>query len=171
MKKERMEVRNLILMFSSAVFIAFIAVVGLIYFFGSGTYLSRSILVAPQALEKVTSSNQIEFIHYNVHGKGWSRFAVSLPAYAAFYDLLWSERSVAVVTDGMVSQFREMTPSTLTIFVNEREPSQSIFQQVQFIEGSDIFRIQLRKSQEQWVYFRYPGIYRHAMKLFTHDES
>lgn len=190
MKKDRREVRNLILMLSSAVFVAFLTVLGLVFYFGSsGTYLLRNILIEPRTLEKISFSdrhpatgqqrgfifNKIEFERVDKEGRGWGRFAVSLEGYATFYREISNERSLPVVTDEVVDQFRRIAPSSLIIFAQDSVKSEErkvIFQQIQLIDGGDIFRVQLHdpaSSQEEWVYFRYPGIYKKAVDLFVPD--
>lgn len=193
MNKERQEARNLILLLSSATFIAFLVVVGLVYYFSaSGTYLLRDILVSPQTLEKNTFSDynpqthrpgkfiysKMEFVQSDKHGKGWERYLITLKQYARFHELVNNERSVPVVTKGMLDQFQTITPSILTIFVQggggeELSSNGKIFQQVQFLEGNDIFRVQFHplqktgSTQEEWLYFRYPGIYEQAVEIFV----
>jgi hypothetical protein len=186
-KKTRREVRNLILMLSSAVFVAFIAVVGAVYYLGaSGTYRLRDVLASPRTLENISFAdskstasgresfvfNKIEFVSADMHGRNWGRFAVSLESYAAFYDRVSHERSVPIVTEDMIAQFSRIVPSTLTIFVTEKG-YENIFQQVQFIDGGDFFRVQLRSFaqpgewSEMWIYFLHPGIYKEITELFA----
>jgi hypothetical protein len=155
MKRVRREVRNLIFLLSSASFIAFLAVVGLIYYFGtSKTYLLSDILVSPKALEKAVS--KLEFTD-----KGGIHLFVSLPAYAEFYDDISSERSVPVLTQEMTSPFNVATPSTLTIRAGK------LFQQVQFVKGLELFRVLQPGSLGEWIYFRYPEIYEEAIRHFA----
>lgn len=188
MKKERREVQNLILMFSSAVFVAFLVVVGVVYYFGSsGTYLLRNILVSPETLEKVSFKdydpqtgkqgrfvfNKIEFVRAGMQGREWGRFAVSKQSYAEFYRRVSSQRSIPMLTDEIVAQFEQIAPSTLTIFARMGENGETIFQQVQFLDQGDLFRVQLRhpierrSPRDEWIYFRYPGIYQEVVKLFA----
>ncbi|MCH9625864.1 MAG: hypothetical protein S4CHLAM123_10480 [Chlamydiales bacterium] len=197
MKKERNEVRNLILMLSSAIFIAFVVVVGFIYYLGSsGTYILSNILVSPETLERVSFSdydsqtgkqarfvfNKIEFVRADMQGKDWGRFAVSPQSYAAFYKQVSSLRSLPKVTDEMVNQFDLIIPSTLTILAQARDnegPSQGtmIFQQVEFIDGGDLFRLRLHsrgdldRGKEEWIYFRSRGIYKKVIELFAPPPS
>ena len=183
MKKERMDVRKLLLLLASASFIAFLAVVGLVYYFGtSGTYLLRDILVSPETLEQNSLThpegnfafNKIVFVRSEKHGQRWEHFAVSPQVYKNFYKLMYSERSVPVITDTMVNQFNSIAPSTLMIFVQEEiVGEEKIFQQVQFIDNGELFRVQFRPFQhtemprETWIYFRYPGIYEQVIALFA----
>lgn len=192
MKRERREARNLILLLSSASFIAFVAVVAVVSYFGSeGTYLLRNILVSPQTLERNAFTDyepstrpprklkftKMEFVRADKHGKGWGRFLVSRQAYEAFYKLVYRERSLPVVTEAMLKQFNTAAPSTLTIFVEGLEAGETVFQQVQFLEGNELFRVQFhpltrtRDAPEHWIYFRYPGIYDHAVELFAPSKS
>ena len=156
---------------------AFLVVTALVYYFGSsGTYLLRTILISPEVLEKVSFTrsdskfvfNKIEFVRAHSQGKGWGRFGVSVQSYAEFYKKVANERSLPVLTDEMLQQFKWITPSTLTISVRARD-AEAIFQQVQFLDQGDIFRVQLHRDrqQEEWVYFSYPGIYKIVTELFS----
>ena len=198
MKKEksaRREVRNLIAMLGSSVVVAFIVVIGLVYYFGSsGTYLLRNVLVSPEALERISFEtntgrqqrfvfNKIEFTLADASGKGWGRYAVSKRAYADFYDDVEDLRSLPQLTDEIIAQFRTIAPSTLVIFVQAKDNMGSgkdgvMFQRIEFIDQGDIFRLQLRHEQyeegaqkEEWVYFRAPGIYQRVVNLFAPTSS
>ena len=193
MKKDRREVRNLIFLLSSASFLAFFVVVGLIYYFGTtDTYLVRHILISPDTLAKASFTDylpataskslvfkKIEFMHGNNRDKGSGCFEVDLHAYNDFYKLISSERSIPILTDEMVTQFNLSPPSSLTIFLQPRdnEPffrEEKIFQQIQFEAGGELFRVQFLPAQtseisfEEWIYFRYPGIYYEFQQLFSH---
>src|SRR5690606_41160640 len=117
MGKPRKEVQNLILMLSSAVFVAFVAVVGLVYYFGSsGTYLLRDILISPDAIQRISFTdynpetgerapfifNKIEFIRAESRGREWGRYAVSKQSYEEFYNIVSYERSIPRISDAMV---------------------------------------------------------------------
>jgi len=187
MNKPRKEVQNLILMLSSAVMIAFIVVVGLVYYFGSsGTYLLRDVLISPDALKRISFTdynpdsgdqsrfvfNKIEFVRAESRGKGWGRYAVSKQSYEAFYKLISNERSIPQISNEMILQFDRIVPSTLTIFIQARDnegraQDGTIFQQVEFLDKEDVFRVKMRDSKDTWVYFRYPGIYNKVVELFA----
>ncbi len=187
MNKPRKEVQNLILMLSSAVFLAFLIVVGLVYYFGSsGTYLLRDVLISPDALKRISFSdydqetgerspfvfNKIEFIRAESRGREWGRYAVSKESYEEFYNLVSHERSIPQVSDQMIEQFETIVPSTLTIFVQARDNKGTrengfIFQRVEFLDREDVFRVQMRDSQGSWIYFSYPGIYNKVVELFA----
>jgi len=174
MKKERREARNLILILSSASCIAFLVVVGLVYYFGSsGTFLLRNEMISPEALERISFS-EIEFTRAGKEKKNWGHFKVSMSAYRAFYKLVFSERSIPVLTDAMIAQFNSIRPSTLTILVRSRDNEEAdckekILQEIQFVDSEGLFRIRFFSPQalEEWIYFRYPGIYEHVLELFA----
>jgi hypothetical protein len=189
MQKDRREVRNLIFVLSSASFIAFLAVAALVYYLGSsGTYLLRNVLISPKTLKEhsfmgydpYTRSNvafvldKIEFVPATKRG---GPFAVDMQAYTSFYKLVSAERSVPVLTDKMVAQFQASPASTLTIFARPSDNGGSlrgekIFQQVQFSDRSELFRVQFRPSEssaaqtQEWIYFRYPEIHE-LTKIFV----
>lgn len=187
MGKPRKEVQNLILMLSSAVFVAFVAVVGLVYYFGSsGTYLLRDILISPDAIQRISFTdynpetgerapfifNKIEFIRAESRGREWGRYAVSKQSYEEFYNIVSYERSIPRISDATVEQFEIIVPSTLTIFVQARDNKGTqengfIFQRVEFLDNEDVFRVQMRDDQGTWVYFSYPGIYNKIVELFA----
>lgn len=134
----------------SAVVVAALVVVGLIFYFGaSGTFKASELLISPDKLADL--KYKIEFVQVDANGKGWGRHAVSLESYKMFYDEIASLRSIPELNDEVVNQFRLITPSTLTITA----PQDSLFLQVQF-QGS-LFRIS--HGEEQWVYFEKNGIY------------
>ncbi len=174
------EVQNLIFMLSSGVFVAFLIVAALVYFYGSsGTHRVRSILISPDALEKISFGNKegssrfvfnkIEFVRADSHGKGWGRYAVSQQSYASFYKLVAGERSLPHISDEMIRQFDTIAPSTLTIFVQPRDNDQhqAFFQEVEFLDQEDVFRVKIQGEGDTWVYFRSPGIYNRAIELFA----
>lgn len=189
MKKERKEVRNLILMLSSAICLAFVVVLVMVYYFGaSGTRALNEVLVSPQTLKVMdlegeeargSSAYQIlEFERGETQGRGWGKYAVSLRAYKEFYNFIATERSLSQVTDEMVQQFDRTSPSTLTILIQSKKEKAtqkgfSVYQQVQFLNGGDLFRIETydpgegETSQPEWVYFRRPGIYQKVLELFV----
>lgn len=190
MRKRPREVRNVILMLGSSIFVAFLAVVILVYYLGSsGTYLLRNILISPETLQRTsfvhydpkTSKearfifNKIEFVRAQSQGRQWGRYAVSRASYAEFYKKVANERSLPLLTDERVQQFDLIVPSTLTIFVRGRDNFNTsgdgiLFQQVQFLDQDDLFRVELppgRYGKDQWVYFRHPGIYKIVVQLFA----
>jgi hypothetical protein len=193
MKKERREVRNLLFLVTCASGFALLTVAALIYFWApSKGYLARSILIAPETL--VTQSfieyrslresktafvfNKIEFTHKENKANGWGRFVVPLQAYKDFYLLIFSEKSISELTEEIVAQFTLSVPSSLTIVLKPEDQETfyhggKICQQIQFAGRGGLFRVQMHPSQssdvptEEWVYFRYPGIYEQAVKLFA----
>ncbi|MCC5832149.1 MAG: hypothetical protein JJU12_03805 [Chlamydiales bacterium] len=187
MNKPRKEVQNLILMLSSAVFVAFIAVVALVYYFGSsGTYLLRDLLISPEALKRISFTdydpetgerspfvfNNIEFVRAERSGRDWGRYAVSKESYEEFYKLVSQKRSIPQISDEMISQFEIVAPSTLTIFVQARDNKGTrekgfVFQQVEFLDDADLFRVLMRDSPGTWVYFTYPRAYNQVIELFA----
>ncbi|NGX60842.1 MAG: hypothetical protein K940chlam9_00314 [Chlamydiae bacterium] len=188
MSGKKKELQNLIILLGSSVFVGFVAVVGLLYYFGSsGTYLLRNVLISPDAIEKVPFQNKdspfvlnkIEFETVDMQGRQWGRYAVGLESYRAFYEMVENERSVAQLTDEMLNQFQTISPSTLTIFVQSRDTTRFqgdgwVFQQVEFLDNSDLFRVYYQRGvdgeglpHEEWIYFFSPGILREVTELFA----
>ncbi len=161
------EASTLIFMLGSAVFVAAIVVVGLVFYFGSsGTYLLSNVLASPKSLAE--HEVKLDFVHIDLNGKGWNRYPVSLKSYTAFYDKVSSTRSIPNVTDEMIEQFHQTQSSSLTLYVQES----GLYQQVDFLPG-DLFRLMLppkvdgSKSEEEWVYFHKGSIYTDITKLFV----
>ncbi len=191
-RSSRHEVRNLILMFGSGILAAFLVIILFVYYFGSsGTYLLQNILISPAALEGVSFSdrdhpskkarfvfNKIEFVRAQSSGREWGRYAVSPESYAVFYKKVDKERSIPLITDEIIQQFEWIVPSTLTIFVSAPDnlgsaSKSTIFQRIEFLDQDDVFRVQHASdrrdgaSKQEWVYFRYPGIYNIILELFA----
>ena len=178
MRKAKKEVRNLIFMLGGAVALAFLVGALFLHFFGSsGTYRSYDVLISPQTLKEVSSSdrdfvfNKIEFVVADSSGKGWGRYAVSEASYAEFYSLVSNLSSLPKLTDEQVEQFERVAPSTLTIFTQPKRREESTFQRVEFLDEGSLFRVQLRERIEEWAYFRKDGIYQDALELFAPESD
>jgi hypothetical protein len=161
-----MEVRNIILILSSLCFIAFLLVVGAIYYFtAANTYPLKQVLFKP------TELNEQTLIEFTV---GEKRFGVGLSTYKAFYNRIASERSVPLVTSEMEASFQKQPPSSLVIQKEHtgdktKTSDESPRQELQFSESGDLFRIKSDRQQKNgWLYFRYPGIYQQANEFFAH---
>lgn len=181
--KRRREIQNLIYMLGSAVVLAFVIVVGLAYYCESSGDPLRSLLVSPKTLQKISSSdksektapyvfNDIEFLQADLYGKRWGHYTVTLDKYTAFYKKIASLRSLQNVANDLAQSFEQSTPSTLTIHFHSSD-NETSFQRVQFLYHEDVFRVLLRPAiakggvEEEWVYFRYPGIYQMALEFFS----
>ncbi|MFZ0564969.1 MAG: hypothetical protein WAM28_02090 [Chlamydiales bacterium] len=188
MKRVKREVRNLILMLGSGVCAAFLITVIIVYYFGSsGTYLLRNILVDPNVVMEEASFkskrtpfifNKIDFVHEQSEKGKKEQFSVSAKNYTHFYSKVAKAKSLPALTEETVKQFEWIPSSTLILFVRSRDhlelnEEETVFQQIQFLDQGDIFRVQLPKNcnndshEEEWVYFSYPGIYKEVMELFA----
>ena len=185
----RKQIRGLLATLASAVGLAVIVVVVFVYYLGSpGTYRLSQVLISPQTLDEISFAdiskkggnfvfNKIEFVRAEASGRGWGRFAVSKESYREFYRLVDKERSILNLDNETVEQFNLVFPSTLTIYVTYKEKGRAqtegmIFQEVQFLDQGDVFRILMRHKPademvEEWVYFQRPGIYQEVLALFA----
>jgi len=184
MKRAGREIRNLILLLSSASGMAFLGVIFFVYVLGSsGHYAVRALLMTPESLaQRAPHPNhfvlsKMEFIRKDNLGNGWHRCAVNLHAYNAFYQLVSSEKSISDVAEEIVASFTLCSPASLTIFLKPTSQETvlqeaKIYQKIQFVDGNEFFRVQIHPSQatevpmEEWAYFRCPGIYDKALKFF-----
>lgn len=189
MNKQKKQVLSLVLMLSSAVIVAFLVVAWIVYYYGSsGTYLLRNVLISPKSLESISFAgpdvkgqsfifNKIEFVQAEAHGQGWARYSVSKESYTEFYHSVANERSLPLISDELIRQFETLPLSTLTIFVqaldNQGKAHQevSLFQEVDFLNDGDYFRVLLRDEAETWVYFRAEGIYNKITQLFASRQN
>lgn len=167
-------ISTLVLMLSSSIFVALIVCLFLVFYFGfPGTYRVHQLLISPSNFEKMQFTDhkgrllrftlsRIEFVFVEKNGMG--RHAVNRSSYAQFYQLVKNKRSLSKVTSGMMNDFGQSVPSTLTIFAipRDNQEGERIFQQVEFL--GDLFRILLREESsrgvltDRWVYFHFPDI-------------
>ncbi len=171
--KPKKEVQNLILMLSGAVFIAFIAVVGFVYFAGpSSSCTLRNTLVSPPTEDGGPFVvNKVEF-----QGKRWGRVTLSQEKYGEFYRIVSKLKSIPEPSSELARQFELTTPSTLTITIQARENKRLVqdsvyFQRVEFLDQEDVFRVQLQDGKGSWAYFRFPGVYKTVVGLFAPNLS
>lgn len=173
--KSKSEIKQLVLLLSSAVFIAVLFSAILILYYGpTGEYYVRNILLAPEMTGKLDYSertgggrfvfDRVDFRYYDTEEKKWTTRTLNEEEYRKVYTLLASESSLRQVPDEVVSQFNLPNPATLTIYVKSDKTTKP-FQEVVFVNKGDFYRIMLRTqdSATPWAYFHHRDIYDHVL--------
>lgn len=181
------EIRNVLMILSTAMMGAVLLAVALIYFYGpSGRYIAGQALLDPALIKQMDAQmkhplkgqnshfvfDHIEFSYLDAQNHQQRKRTISLEDYQKFYALIASEKSLDKVTDPIQNLFFKSVPVTLSIRMrtleNSGQTTAKIFQTVQFIQ-EDYFRVQLHEKQEQgeWAYFYRPHIYQDVLYLFT----
>lgn len=178
------QIRNIIVVLSSAIICAgFLAVYMITYYGPSGQYIAGNTILSPYIIDKVNFSDKkvkgtvkfvykgTEFIYLNNENKP-VRKEVSYKDYEDFYHLVASEKSLDPSEQDMEQFFS--TPHLATLLVSMQTDANafqatSVFQTIQFSD-KDYFRVQLEnQGRNEWIYFFRQGLYADIMKLFTHD--
>lgn len=180
-------IRDLILVFSLGMLSAVLVALATLYYLGpTGSYKAESILLSPEVMAQLSYSDispqtgnpipftfdRIEFLHFNRKTREWRRSTIDKEAYANFYSMISSDRSLSVVPEQVLSFFKRESPSTLTLTVKKEgvnsgtEESRS-FQEVQILNFDDYYRIQVHDKEKviNWAYFYHENIFEEAMKL------
>ncbi len=120
--------------------------------------------------------DKISFNYFDTAKQTTRNIPVSSTLYARFYNQIKKLRSIRQPSDETVSFFQNANPAKLILRI--RTASQSswvaetkIFQEVQFANNGDYFRIKLReeKPEGEWAYFYQPGILKETTKIFVSD--
>jgi hypothetical protein len=159
----------------------------LYYYNPSGSYLAKNMLLDPH------QAYTLRFIEPGSKGKSEGKYAfegiyfsyfdpslkqqktlkISQDQYAIFYQRVANESSVENPNEEIQRTFNHTHPVTLSLKVRSvgedlGKGAELTFYQVDFAEGSDYYRIQVRQSGAgtSWAYFYHPGIYQETMTLF-----
>lgn len=179
-------IRNLVVIISCGVLSAFLVTFFLLYFYNpTGIYFAKNALLAPKlvktlAYEEFNSKsretfrytiNDIQYSYFDNISKTWNKSSVSQESYNTFYQAVMTDSSVWEVTDTIVDLFAKQMPAKLVFWVkreNSNNNEVKVFQEVQFANGSDYYRIELREQSAgtTWAYFHHPQIYQLAQDLF-----
>lgn len=182
------QVRNLLLVFFSAILFGFIVAIFSVYNYGpSGRYLAPNALLSPDLISSLSYNDTnsktggksrfvfdgFEFTHYDAKDKKNKHKQPELDQYAAFYKSIMNDSSMQKVPDSVIALFNNPATATLSINVRteghtEWQNDQKAFEQVDFSPDGDYYRIRLHEaiSPDQWIYFNHPGIYKEVMKIF-----
>lgn len=170
--------------FAGVICAAFLSAFFLYYYSPTGTYQVEKVLIAPEGLSQISFSDNgrkytfdhLEYLHFDQNENQWRREKITDAQYAAFYKLVAGQESLLGVDDEMRSRFTRGNPSMLTVVVRTEGGgiATKVFQQLQFVQGGDYFRVELlrEKNDERWAYYRHPEIDTQVVKLLGGgDES
>lgn len=183
------DIRNLLIVIFGGVFFAFaISLFLLNYYNTSGVYFVRNVLLSPQIIDKLSFNDtnsktgkmtrfvfkEIEFKYYDEKGKKVFREGITISTYTSFYENIAEEKSIKEVTEEIRQLFYRLPPAVLALIIRSADTSDTqtekkTFQNVEFSNKGDYFRIQLRTTEgsDTWAYFYHPGIYIEAIKHFS----
>lgn len=163
-----------------------VAGVMLYYFSPTGIYRAANILLSPTVAEDLSYLDvdsttgravryvfdRVEFLYFDDEERAWSRKQVELYRYRKFYKLISNDESLLVVSDIVSNMFHLDNPAILTLVVskeggNHTNEEVKAFQEVQFTNKGDYYRIQLHDADQitNWVYFYHPGIYAQTLQI------
>lgn len=183
-RKRYQEIRNLFLVFLTAIVCAALLTLFMISSYGpSGNYIAGSALYNPHLIEKTRNENKgkahqkpqlgfdrIEFTYFDSKTRKVERRLISPSVYQKFYTLVAHEKSVDA-SERLPQLFTSSPPVFLTLTMNKGQEEFKILQVIQFIQ-EDVFRVQLheeKREMEEWAYFSHPGIYQEIIKLFSSE--
>lgn len=179
----RRQIRNLLFVFGGGILTAFLVAAFFIAKYGpSGNYLLYDALLAPDILNKLSYNDinpktgkfehfifdKVEFSYFD---KTWKTVPVDLQKYATFYKNLAKQESILNPGVEIIGLFT-LNSSKLSLIVksdNAKNPLTKVFQEVQFANDENHFRILLHEQSvgQNWVYFYLPGIGKEAFSLFV----
>lgn len=165
-----------------------IALSMLYYYNPTGSYLVKNVILDPEnayslhyvepgAKAKTDSRYTFEgmyFSYFDIHSKESKSIPVTKSKYAELYNLIANEKSLVEPGSHIQELFNRAYPAILSLKVrsvgdDSSKGAGSIFSRIDFVNGGDYYRIQLRQSApgSGWVYFYHPHIYQEVMTLFN----
>jgi hypothetical protein len=166
---KKQEIKSLMILLSLALICACFLIALLLY-----TYSSR-IITVDRILVSSHTINEISYIDYNPLTHSQMAFSfdkiefmnvpISFASYQNFYDSLENIPSVSCVSEDIIAAFDQ--PMRLIIFAKDKEGGSRIFQEAQFIEESDFFRIQTHDDSKKWFYFSSKSINKHVKNFLS----
>ena len=179
-RSQKSQIRNLLAVLGAGLLSAFLVAGILLYKYGpSGRYAFKSTLLAPELVTGLSFNDTnsktggtsrfvfggIEYAYYDFQEKQWKQVPITLEQYANLYQEVGNQESLANVDDEVVSFFNEGNPPKLILLARTEsdaswQESKKPFQEVQFSNNGNYFRIQLREDNRgiHWAYFYFPGI-------------
>ena len=148
-----------------------------------GQYLAANVLLSPEVAKVMSYEERsggktvhyqfegIEYLYYDSEQGRWDKVAVSANQYQDFFSVIKADRSEAELSNQVFQLFNTGVPSMLVLKVRpDSSETGKTFQEVQFIDGSDYYRLTLREGQGtgEWAYFYHKGIADIAIELFAH---
>lgn len=165
-----------------------IALTMLYYYNPNGSYVAQNVLLDPE------NAYSLRFIEPGPKGKSEGKYVfegiyfnyqdpatkqlksirVKKEGYAAFYNLISNEKSIAEPSIEVQRLFNQVNPAALLLKVrsvgdDSAKGVETVFARVDFAESGEYYRIQLRQAAPgaEWIYFRHPKILQEAFDIFT----
>lgn len=185
----KQQIGKLLTIIISAIAFACVFAVFMVYFYGpTGRYYVKNALISPELVEDLSYNDKntktggtslftfedMVFSYYDKNSQQWQKLSIDQASYAKLYQKISDEKSLTEVSEDILSVFNRTPPASLVISVSTESQASwqkmsKNFQEVQFANQGDYFRIQLHEqnSTDAWVYFFYPKIYDEALKILT----
>jgi hypothetical protein len=162
MSEKTVQIRNLFIVIGAGIMGAFLLAYLMVANFGpSGSYLVGNILLEPSLVEKISYQemntryqfDRIEFMYFD---HKWKSLKLDEKTYRQIYDVLKGDKSVSNVSQDIQNLFYTTKPASLALVVHsENRENTRVFQELQFEDRGDYYRILLREDDpsQNWVYF------------------
>lgn len=147
----------------------------------TGHYFAGNILLAPKVVKELriperkstkesmsyTVYDSIEISYFDKKTNKQIKIDLPLSEYEKFYDNISGDENISDVTEDIETLFQSSSKSDLSIYIHpEGAPSdRRLFERVEFTDGGDYYRIQLR-DEKRWIYFKHPYIYEDIKRYF-----
>jgi hypothetical protein len=175
----RQHIRNVLAVIATAVTAAALLVGWMVYYYSpNSSYRLENVLLNSTILETLSYTDsdpttgqqtryrfeRIDLSYVDSSSGRWQRDELSIDRYAQIYALLSGDRS-ELDSDALAMQFDRSALASLTLRVRssgERSnASQRVFQEVQFLENGDAYRVELHEDSPtlHWAYFRRPQVW------------
>lgn len=183
---------TLIMVLCSAVVSALLVSGLMAYYYGpSGRYQVKNTLLSFELVENLVYSDTnsktggtsrfifdgIEFRYHDPDSNQQKQLLVDLEQYHDFYHEIMNDRSLIEVPDEVIGLFNNRNDGSLLIKARTEshaawQDDTKIFQEVDFSDNGDYYRIQLReeKTANPWAYFRHQNIYQLALHTFIPEQ-
>ncbi len=186
---KKRQIRNLLFVAGSAVFIAFAVSALFLYNYGpTGTVVIQDILISPDMLAGLNYNDtnkktggmsrfifdKIQFEYDDLQNGIREKKLVSTDAYQAFYEKIKSNKSLIEPADEIKNAFNKGRNANLKIYVRTTSAAsfqflEKVFQEIEFSKNDNYFRVQLRESDPSganFAYFKEDGILKAASTIF-----
>lgn len=182
------QIRNLLAVLTLGIGCAVVLAGLFLFYYGpTGIYVLKNVMVSPHLMDGLSYADQnpttgkvtrytfekVEFSYWLEEKRLWVKQPLSLESYNHIYDTLSNDKSLADVSDVVVQQFQKAPPAKIMVYVKQAGDaggaSLNLFQEVQFAEAGDHYRVELHEQQSlgNWAYFYHPQVYQKVMSAFT----
>jgi hypothetical protein len=171
------QIRNLLVVIGAGMMCGILLTYMMLANFGpSGQYIVSNILLEPSLVEKITyqennsrySFDRIEFMFFNDKANRWESQKLNQATYGEIYQIIKGDKSIDKVASDVQTLFYTSKPGSLTLVVHtENRDNTKVFQELQFEEHGDYYRIMLREDEpsQNWVYFNHPKVLEKIKKI------